>query len=49
MDELIRDLLEYSRLSRAEVQISSVSLDKIADDVLKQLAADIEEKRGNRG
>ncbi len=45
MDELIRDLLDYSRLSRAEVQISSVSLDKIADDVLKQLATDIKKKR----
>jgi DNA-binding response OmpR family regulator len=41
MDQLIRDLLDYSRISRAEVTLAPLNLDDIAHDALEQLAADV--------
>jgi signal transduction histidine kinase len=45
MDALIRDLLEYSRVSVKEVELAPVDLDRVVDEALVQLAATIEEKR----
>jgi PAS domain S-box-containing protein len=36
MDRLIQDLLTYSRISRREVQLEPVSLDKLVRDVVQQ-------------
>jgi PAS domain S-box-containing protein len=36
MDQLLLDLLEYSRLSRAEIKVESVPLESVLDDVLAQ-------------
>jgi PAS domain S-box-containing protein len=44
LDELIRDLLAYSRITREEVEIERVDLDGVAAEVLAQLRATIEEK-----
>lgn len=44
LDELIKDLLDYSRLTRAEIRLQTVSLDAVADDVLAALRASIAEK-----
>jgi PAS domain S-box-containing protein len=44
LDELIRDLLTYSRITREELQISPVDLDGVATEVLAQLRAAIGEK-----
>ncbi|MGH7656104.1 MAG: response regulator [Gemmatimonadaceae bacterium] len=41
MDQLIRDLLDYSKISRAAVSLAPLDLDEIAHDALDQLAADI--------
>jgi DNA-binding response OmpR family regulator/anti-sigma regulatory factor (Ser/Thr protein kinase) len=41
MDQLIRDLLDYSRISRADVSPAPLDLDDIARDALGQLAADV--------
>jgi signal transduction histidine kinase len=46
MDQLIRDLLDYSRISRAEVDLGPVDLNDIARDALDQLAADITSSGG---
>jgi PAS domain S-box-containing protein len=43
LDELIRDLLAYSRVTREEIELRPVSLDKTADDVLAQLRGPIAE------
>lgn len=44
LDELIKDLLDYSRLTRAEIRLQPVSLDGVADDVLSALRSSIAEK-----
>lgn len=36
MDRLIQDILTYSRLSRREIQLQPVSLDKLARDIVRQ-------------
>ena len=41
MDLLIRDLLEYSRLSRAELDLRPVSLEAVVRDVIRTLEHDI--------
>lgn len=41
LDELIRDLLSYSRLTREEVPLQPVSLDRIVDDVVNALRSSI--------
>ena len=45
MDRLIEDLLEYSRISRAEIHVHPVHLSGIIRDVQIHLAADLEEKQ----
>jgi light-regulated signal transduction histidine kinase (bacteriophytochrome) len=44
MDALTEDLLTYSRLSRASVELMAVSLEAVVEEVLTQLEGDI---RGN--
>jgi len=44
MDTLLRDLLLYSRLARAELSLGAVNLDYILDHVLEQLQNDISER-----
>jgi signal transduction histidine kinase len=44
METLISDLLAYSRLSRAELEMGPVDLDAVAMDVLEQLDAGLREK-----
>jgi DNA-binding response OmpR family regulator len=41
MDQLIRDLLDYSRISRTAIDVAPLDLDDIARDALDQLAADL--------
>jgi signal transduction histidine kinase len=41
MDTLTEDLLAYSRISRAAVELKPVSLEEVVDDVLTQLEAEI--------
>jgi signal transduction histidine kinase len=43
MDILIRDLLAYSHLSRAEIELKPVSLKQVVEEVLSQLEAEIRE------
>ena len=42
MDVLITDLLTYSRLSRQEVPLERIELDLVADQVLHEMAAELE-------
>ena len=42
MDNLIQDLLDYSRLLRQEIRPRKVNLDDVIDQVLAQLAGEIE-------
>lgn len=44
LDTLIKDLLAYSRLTTAELQLKPVSLEWVVDEVLTQLKAEIQEK-----
>jgi signal transduction histidine kinase len=41
MDALIQDLLAYSRVTRADMELSRVSLDDVAGEALSQLEADV--------
>jgi PAS domain S-box-containing protein len=41
MDTLIRDLLEYSRLSRAEMEPQSVDLEQVVNDIITQVDVQI--------
>ncbi len=43
MDDLIQDLLEYSRLGRAELDLQPVSLDLVLEDAMEEVAALIAE------
>jgi signal transduction histidine kinase len=45
LDEPIRDLLAYSRITREQVDIGRVDLDRVAAEVVAQLRATIEERR----
>jgi PAS domain S-box-containing protein len=44
MDQLLHDLLEYSRLNQAEFECSSVCLDSVLKEVLESLHSAIQEK-----
>jgi signal transduction histidine kinase len=44
METLIQDLLEYSRLSRSEIQLKPVDLTSVVEHVLTQLGGEIKEK-----
>jgi len=45
MDRLIQDLLEYSRIARAEIHVHPIQLSGILRDVQINLAVDLEEKQ----
>ncbi|MBE9157280.1 CHASE3 domain-containing protein [Nodosilinea sp. LEGE 06152] len=45
MNGLISDLLDYSRLTRTQINLQSIGLNEVVADALKQLAAQIEEKQ----
>lgn len=47
MDDLIRDLLDYARLNRAEIKQTLVDLDGVADEVLQQMAAELLERHAS--
>ena len=44
MDNLIHDLLGYSRLSREEIKLSAVNLEAALDEVLKLCESEVREK-----
>jgi signal transduction histidine kinase len=44
MDELIRDLLDYARINRAEIKRSFIDLDPVIDEVLHLMAAELKER-----
>jgi len=44
MDKLIKDLLDYSRLSQAEIDLRYCALDRTIKKILDQLEGEIEEK-----
>ena len=44
MDDLIQDLLSYSRLSREQIKLGPVKLEAAFDDVLKQCEPQVREK-----
>jgi signal transduction histidine kinase/HAMP domain-containing protein len=44
MDLLIQDLLAYSRLSRAEVELETVSVETVVDEVCAQLATELKSR-----
>jgi signal transduction histidine kinase len=45
MDELIRDLLDYARINRAEIKRSFVDLDPVIDEVVHLMAAELKERQ----
>lgn len=45
MDQLIQDLLAYSRLGRADVRLQPVDLGAVLADVLEQLETELQEKQ----
>lgn len=45
MDTLISDLLAYSRLSRAEIQIQPIDLSRVMAEVLSQLNVELRERQ----
>jgi signal transduction histidine kinase len=45
MDELIRDLLDYARLNRAEIKRGIVDLDAVLDEVVQESAPDLLQRR----
>ena len=44
MDTLIQDLLSYSRLSRADLEVKTVELDTVMSDVRNHLESDLRDK-----
>jgi len=49
MDLLIQDLLAYSRLSRTEVQLETVSVETVVDEVCAQLATELKSRGAEIG
>ena len=47
MDDLIQDLLSYTRLSREEIKLGPVKLDAVLDAVLKQCDPQVREKEAD--
>ncbi|NMG11141.1 PAS domain S-box protein [Brasilonema sp. UFV-L1] len=45
MNELISDLLNYSRLTRTQINLQPTALDEVVEEALKQLTAQIQEKQ----
>jgi signal transduction histidine kinase len=44
MDDLIQDLLSYSRLSREEIRVSAIKLEAALDEALRQCEPQVREK-----
>src|SRR5688572_28812940 len=47
MDTLLQDLLKYSRLSRTEMDRSTLNLEPAINEVVESLTREIEEKKAN--
>jgi len=47
MDDLIRDLLDYARLNRAEIQRSIVDLDELLEEALLAMAHELRERNAD--
>jgi PAS domain S-box-containing protein len=47
MDRLIRDLLSYSQVSRAEIEVAAVNLDVLLSEIRAEFEPEIREKRAN--
>lgn len=47
MDTMIQDLVEYSRLSRAEIKLNPVSLEKVVEKGMDQIKEEIKENNAN--
>jgi signal transduction histidine kinase len=45
MDDLIRDLLDYARINRADIQRNYVELDDLLDDVLHGMVDELQERK----
>lgn len=45
MDELVQDLLAYSRVSRAELTLEPIDLAGMVADIIRQLSHDLEERK----
>lgn len=45
MDSLIQDLLEYSRLSRAQLELKAINLDLLVDELLTENQSEIDERQ----
>jgi signal transduction histidine kinase len=45
MGELIDDLLDFSRMGRAEMQMTAISLDQVVKDSLKDLENEVKERK----
>ena len=45
MDQLVRDLLAYGRLTHEQVEVEQISLESFVDQVLAELADEIKDKR----
>jgi PAS domain S-box-containing protein len=47
MDTLLHDLLDYSRLSRTQLDAVPVKVEALVDEILMQIKRDVEEKRAS--
>ena len=47
MDNMIQDLLSYSRVSRAEMELGPANFENILDDVIEQMDSEIKEKKAD--
>ena len=45
MDDLIRDLLDYARVNRAEIRRVPVNLDDVFDAVIESMSAELQERK----
>ena len=45
MDKLLHDLLDYSRLSRAQCEPAAVNVPEVLDEILEQIEKEIDEKQ----
>jgi PAS domain S-box-containing protein len=45
MDTLLHDLLDYSRLSRTQIDPGTVKLESVIDEILLQIRRDVEERK----
>lgn len=44
MDDLIRDLLDYARINRADIQRNVLDLDEVIDEVLHLMSSELQER-----